>query len=282
MAKQTGYAGKKTGKRKMADSADKLKLYEEAVQMPSHEVGFFEQAFAEARDRKPISLAEDFCGTFAVSCEWVKSDEQRSAIGIDTCETTLQWGRDNNLSQLTSQQKSRVQLIQQDVRAEAPGDVDIVAAQNFSFYFFKKRKELLDYFSIARSRLVDDGVMVIDMMGGAECRIEGLSHTQVIREGKDGFKYTWKQESYNPITSDARCTISFQFADGSRINDAFVYRWRIWTIAEVREILREVGFQNVYVYWAVEDFGDSGEPGWRRREKAPSDASWTCYLVALK
>ena len=272
----------KTNKRKLAESADKLKLYEEAVQMPDHEVRFFLQAFAEARDRAAHSLAEDFCGTAAVSCQWVKSDERRTAVGIDTCEQTLQWGRENNLAALNASQQSRVTLLQQDVRDQPPGKFDILAAQNFSFYFFKERKELLDYFRIALERLADDGIMVIDMMGGAECRIEGLSHTQVIREGKDGFKYQWKQVSYNPITSDATCTISFSFPDGSRLNDAFVYRWRIWTIAEVREILREVGFKNTYVYWAVEDDFGADEPGWRRREKAPSDASWTCYLVSLK
>ncbi|NND99971.1 MAG: class I SAM-dependent methyltransferase [Pirellulaceae bacterium] len=263
--------------------ADKLALYETSVQMPDHEVAFFEQAYRDVRQRKPLSLCEDFCGTFAVSCQWVRSNENRTAIGIDTCETTLQWGRAHNLSRLSDEQQKRITLLQQDVRNAISQRVDILAAQNFSFYFFRTRGELIDYFRKAITKLTDDGIMVIDMMGGAECRIEGLSHTQSIGEGKDGFKYQWKQVSYNPITSDACCSISFSFPDGSRIRDAFVYHWRLWGIAEVREILAEVGFSETHVYWAIDDEFDSDrDGGWERRHSAPSDASWTCYLVAVR
>ena len=253
--------------------------------MPEHEVEFFEKAYRDARNRNPVSLGEDFCGTFAVSCQWVKSDTKRTAVGIDTCSETLEWGRNNNLSTLSGEQRERVTLLQEDVRVAKTSPTDILAVQNFSFYFFKTRKELIDYFSGAMKRINDDGIMVLDMMGGAECRIEGLSHNQKIREGKDGFNYIWKQVSYNPINSDACCSISFTFADGSRMNDAFVYHWRIWTIAEVREILDEIGFRETFVYWAVDEENldlDSGQLAWERRERAPSDASWTCYLVAVK
>tara|TARA_R110002049_G_scaffold285698_4_gene466924 strand:+ start:30774 stop:31613 length:840 start_codon:yes stop_codon:yes gene_type:complete len=273
----------KPPKQTMAARADKHKLYEISVQMPEHEVDFFLQAYAETRGGEPWTLGEDFCGTFAVSCQWVRSNKKRTAIGYDNCGETLQWGRDNNLSRLSKEQQNRVTLYQQDVRERSGPKLDVLAAQNFSFWFFKTRKEVLQYFTVALSNLADDGIMVIDMMGGAECRTEGLIHTQTIQEGKEGFKYQWKQVSYNPITSDACCSISFIFADGSRLNDAFVYRWRLWTIVEVREILAEVGFRDTHVYWAVDgdlDFDRDG--GWQRREKAPSDASWTCYLVALK
>ena len=55
----------------MAEGADKFDLYQKSVQHPDHEVEFFEQAYREAFDRKPWSLREDFCGTFAVCCQWV-------------------------------------------------------------------------------------------------------------------------------------------------------------------------------------------------------------------
>ena len=48
-------------------------------------------------------------------------------------------------------------------------------------------------------------------------------------------------------------------------------------------MLSEAGFAATHVYWAVEDeVGPDGYGRWERREKAPSDASWTCYLVAVK
>lgn len=268
----------KSAKRTMAGIADKFKLYEESVQFPEHDVDFFIQAYSEARKAKPCTLREDFCGTFAVSCQWVKSDKKRTAIGVDLCPTTLQWGRDNNLSKLDAEQQERVTLKEQDVRQKNGPPVDILAAQNFSFWVFKTRQEVIDYFKIALSNLAEHGIMVIDMMGGAECRTEGLTHKQTIREGKDGFKYQWKQISFNPINSDARFSISFLFPDGSRLNDAFVYDFRLWTIVEVREMLVEAGFSMTHVYWAV-DLDHDG--AWQRREQAPSDASWTCYLVAL-
>jgi hypothetical protein len=273
----------KLAKRTMADLADKWKLYEESVQMPDHEVAVFNQVYNDAHKRKPYTLGEDFCGTFAVSCQWVKSDKKRTSIAIDSCPTTLQWGRDHNLSKLSDEQQKRVTLKAQDVRKENSPQVDILAAQNFSFWFLKTRHEVIEYFKVAMSRLAEQGIMVIDMMGGSECRIEGMTHNQTIRKGKDGFKYEWKQVSYNPINSDACCSISFTFPDGSRLKDAFVYRWRLWTIVEVREMLIDAGFGSTHVYWAVEEDVDSeGYGRWERREEAPSDASWTCYLVALK
>ena len=94
---------RKSGKPSMADKADKFRLYEQSVQMPDHEVKFLEQAYRDARGRAPVSLEEDFCGTFVVSCQWVKSDQRRTAVAVDTCQETLQWGRDNNLTKLVDQ-----------------------------------------------------------------------------------------------------------------------------------------------------------------------------------
>lgn len=247
--------------------------------MPDHEVRFFEQAYREARGQSPTSLREDFCGTFAVSCQWVKSDQRRTAIAVDICEETLQWGRDNNLSTLDGGQQNRVTLRLQDARSADSDNVDVLASQNFSFWILKQRSQVLDYFRAARSNLAKNGVMVLDMFGGAECRMEGLSHQTTIREGNDGFRYEWTQVSFNPINSDLCCSIGFSFPDGSRLRDAFVYHWRLWTIAEVREMLDEAGFAGSHVYWAIES---EEEFGWRRRKTAPSDASWTCYVVALK
>ncbi len=199
----------KSAKQTMADLADKFMLYEASVQLPDHDVDFFIQAYRDAGKRKPYTLREDFCGTFAVSCQWVKSDKNRTAIGIDSCPTTLQWGRDNNLSKLDAEQQRRVTLKAQDVRKKISPQVDIVAAQNFSFWVFKTRHEVIEYFKTALSNLADHGIMVIDMMGGAECRTEGLIHKQTIKEGKDGFSYHWKQVSFNPINSD--CLLFDQF-----------------------------------------------------------------------
>ena len=273
----------KSKKRKtLAERADKFICYQKSVQSPDHEVEFFEQAFRDAYRRKPLSLREDFCGTFAVCCEWVKSSSKRSAIGVDLCSETLQWGRDHNFAKLSDSQQSRVRLIEQDVRKRNRPQVDILAAQNFSFWIFKTRSEVVEYFKAARANLKSEGIMVMDMMGGGDCYLEGNVDKRTIKKGKKGFKYHWKQVSYNPITHDASFSISFRFNDKSKLENAFEYHWRFWTIAEVREMLAEAGFSESHVYWEGEDKDGEGNDEFTRQENAESSQCWIAYIIALK
>jgi hypothetical protein len=273
----------KAVKRSLAAAADKFDLYQQSVQTPEHEVEFFEQAYREAYNRKPYSLREDFCGTFAVCCQWVASDRRRTAVGVDLCPETLQWGRDHNLAKLKPKQRQRVRLLMQDVRQTNTEPADVLAAQNFSFWIFKTRGEVVAYFKSAFENLAHRGVMVMDMMGGGECYSENHTDKRTIKKGKKGFAYHWKQESFNPITADASFSISFKFPDGSKLKRAFEYHWRFWTIPEVREMLIEAGFRESHVYWERENEEDPElDGGWYRCGAADSDPSWICYIVAIK
>ena len=184
----------------LAAQADKYTCYQQSVQEPSHEVEFFDLAFNDAFGRKAVRLREDFCGTFAVCCEWVKSSENRSALGIDLDPEPLAWGKAHNLTPLSPAQQKRIRLREQDVRRRNRPAADIVAAQNFSFWLFKTRADLRDYFKTARANLADQGLLVMDMMGGGDCYIEGHTDKRTIKKGKRGYKYFWHQESYNPVT----------------------------------------------------------------------------------
>ncbi|MEE9403318.1 MAG: class I SAM-dependent methyltransferase [Algisphaera sp.] len=271
-------------KKTLADKADKYLCYQKSVQEPSHEVAFFEQAYADFnRNKKPRHLREDFCGTFAVCCEWVKGHGERTALGVDLDPEPLAWGKAHNLSKLNENQQPRVRLLEQDVRKHNRPAADILAAQNFSFWLFKTREEVIEYFKIARSNLAPGGIMVTDMMGGGECYEEDHKDVRTIKKGKKGFKYIWTQETFNPINHDASFSISFKFKDGSRIAPAFEYHWRFWSLPEVRELMLEAGFSAAHVYWEVDYETGDGETGeWERREDAPSDPSWVCYLVGVK
>ncbi|MCH1440792.1 MAG: hypothetical protein L7W43_14110, partial [Rubripirellula sp.] len=97
----------KSGKPTMASVADRFDCYQKSVQTPDHEVVFFEQAYRDAYGSAPTDLREDFCGTFAICCDWVASKSKRTAIGVDLCSETLQWGRDNNLAKLKKSQQKR-------------------------------------------------------------------------------------------------------------------------------------------------------------------------------
>lgn len=265
-----------------AELADRFVCYQESVQAPDHEVEFFEQAFQEAYDRRPFTLREDFCGTFAVCCEWVKSKKNRVAVGVDLCGDTLQWGREHNLSELSKKEKQRLTLVQDDVRSRSERPVDILAAQNFSFWIFKTRREVVEYLKIARSNLNPEGIMILDMMGGGACYKEGQVDKRKIGKGKKSFRYEWEQASFDPITRDASFYIHFKFRDGSRMDRAFEYHWRFWTVPEVREMLDEAGFSESHVYWELEDADGEDTGEWERKESVANSSAWLCYIVAMK
>jgi len=80
--RRTTATGKTTRNGTLASQADKYTLYQQAVQEPDHEVEFFDRVYRARHKRLPKVLREDFCGTFAVCCEWVKKPG-RVAIGVD-------------------------------------------------------------------------------------------------------------------------------------------------------------------------------------------------------
>lgn len=273
---------RKKSKETLAEKADKYKCYLKSVQSPEHEVEFFDQAFMEVFGRKPVTLREDFCGTFAVCCEWVKLGDQRTATAVDLDVEPLDWGRQHNYSRLSQQQQSRIRILEQDVRKHNRPRVDVLAAQNFSFWIFKTRPELLEYFRLARSNMADEAVMVMDMMGGGDCYSEGVVDKRVIKKGKKGFNYHWEQGRFNPVNHDADFSISFKFKDGSKLKRAFHYQWRFWTIPEVRELLQEAGFRDTHVYWELEDKDGEDTGEWERGDDVPSNPSWISYIVAIR
>lgn len=273
-------AGKKRGRKPtLASQADRYALYQQAVQAPDFEVDFFIKAFRREYKRRPTILREDFCGTHAVCCEWVKRRRDHVAIGVDIDPEPLNWGIQHNQSKLTEEQRSRIILQQADVRTSDGPKADVLAAENFSYWVFKTRPELREYFKIARRNLRKEGIMVLDLMGGPETMTENL---QDVRRHR-GFKYVWDQARLNPINHDCTYHIHFRFPDGSELTKAFTYNWRFWTIPEVREVLLEAGFRRVDVYWEGTD-PDTGKGNdiYGIATSAPQDLSWIAYMVAVK
>ncbi len=269
----------------IAATADKYALYQTCVQEPDVEAEFFNTTYKKFFKRAPTVLREDFCGTFAICCEWAKK-RGRTAYGVDLDPEPLDWGREHNLSKIKPGQQERVHLLQDDVRTVAEEKADVLAAQNFSFWYFKTREEVLNYFKIAFANLNDEGIMIMDMMGGPECFEEGhkdrrnYSGKPIGMKGK--FTYVWEQARFNPINHDSDFYISFEFKDGSKLKHAFHYHWRFWMLPEVRELLAEAGFAESHVFWEDEDEDGEGTGDYNIREEADSDPSWIAYLVAVK
>lgn len=260
----------------MADTADKHVLYEQSVQNVDAEVEFLEDAYHSIRGRRPALLREDFCGTAAAACRWVSGNRRHRAIAVDIDPEVLGWGENHNASKLTAAQRKRLELIEGDVRHVKTPKVDILAAFNFSYWCFKERAVLLDYFRRARQSLTDDGLFFIDVFGGAE------SFNECREKAKyKNFTYVWEQESYEPISGDYVCHIHFRFKDGSKLKRAFSYHWRLWTLPELRDLLSEAGFSRVNVYWEGED--DEGEANgeYSLVERGANDPAWITYVVAV-
>ena len=262
----------------MAEQADRHLLYQQSVQEVEAEIDFVCETWNTLRDRRAVLLREDFCGTAATSCEWVRRDTQNAAMGIDLDPEVLRWGRSNNLARLELEQRERIHLLQDNVQNIRPEAADIILAMNFSYYLFLSRGELREYFRNARAGLVDDGIFFLDAYGGYEAPMEIIEPRDC-----DGFTYIWEQATFNPINSHMDCLIHFEFPDQSRLDSAFSYHWRLWTLPEIKEILEEAGFEQVDIYWEGTDVeNNEGNGIFEPAETGDADPGWICYIVAQK
>lgn len=261
----------------MADRSDLLELYEAAVHDPRAEVDFLRSTYSALRGRQPLRFREDFSGPASAACEWVRRGPRCHAIGVDIEPSVLEWGRLHRVSRLSPAARRRVSLVKADVLRVRTAPVDVIAALNFSYWVFKSRPQLRRYFRNARSALKRDGLLVLDAFGGYEAFREMEEYTPYRR-----FTYVWDQAVYRPVTGELQCHIHFRFPDGSKIDRAFSYDWRLWTLPEVRELLLEAGFRRVTVYWEGDDGEGGGNGEFSPEPLGDADATWIAYIVAEK
>ncbi len=272
---------KKSSKPTLAEKADRHRLYELSVQCPEAEIDFVDKTYKMLRGRKAHLLREDFCGTASVCCEWVKRRKTNRAIGVDLDPHVLAWGMEHRVGALPEQQEKRITLIESDVvkaKTEAP---DIISAMNFSYWLLRERSVLKRYLRNTYRALKDDGVLFLDCYGGYDSHREIEEDREIDDGGKD-FTYIWDQAEFDPINHRVLCHIHFAFPDGSRLDKAFSYEWRLWTLPELRDLLSECGFERVTVYW--QGWDEDGEPDgeFTPVETGEADAGWICYITAEK
>ncbi len=264
-------AGKLTSR-----NADVHWLYEQSVQNAEVEVEFISRVFKREFGRQPTFLREDFCGTALLCSEWVKANSANTALGVDLDGPTLAWGTVNNIIPL-GDRASAVTLLQDDVRNVTSPQADVLAATNFSWWGFKTRPELAEYLRGVYANLKDQGMLMMDCYGGPEAQVPQLEERE-----QDGFDYVWDQDTFNPITNEIRCKIHFQFPAGSKLKNAFRYDWRLWSLPETCDLLKEVGFRKTVVYWEGTD--KDGEPNgvFRLSRKGDLAPAWVAYILAFR
>lgn len=264
-----------TKPRLTAANADKFDLYERSVQYPEADCDFFDRVYRKANGVLPSTLREDFCGTAFLSCSWVGRRPGNRAIGVDLHGPTLAYGKRKHVAPL-GEARRRVRLLQANVLDVHAPKVDVLAAMNFSFLVFKTREELLWYFTTARRSVHRRGLFVLDLYGGPEAWTEQKEETDY-----GDFLYVWDQHACNPVTHDVVNYIHFRFPGGGGVlRRAFTYRWRLWTIAEIREILALAGFRESVVYWEGTARDGTGNGIFRPTKKGDNSQSWVIYIVA--
>lgn len=269
----------------LGTSLDRHSLYEAAVQNVEADIEFIERTFRKKRGREPLRLREDFCGTASLACRWVGGGRDRLAWGVDLHGPTLDWGRRHRLTPM-GDDAARVSLARADVRSFHGPEVDVVVALNFSYFVFRQRPDLLDYFRSARRSLRRDGSLVLDVFGGTGA-MEPLRESSRIPAGTEpdgrrrpAFTYVWEQLSFNPVDHRLRCRIRFRGAGSRGDRAAFHYDWRLWSIPEIREVLEEAGFASSEVFvegWDDEAWESDGV--FRRKTRFENQEGWLAYIV---
>ena len=272
-------SGKKKKDKKKGElpEFDKYWYYNKSVQSADVDVVFFRDTYKEMRGRLPKTFREDFCGTFKLSCEWVKLDESFESVGIDLDQEPIDYGTKNYLPELKDNQQSRVRLQNANVLDSGLPKADVIAACNFSYQIFKERETLKNYFANCLKTLNDDGVFIMDIFGGSQCYEPNEEETE-----HDGFSYFWDQDSWDPVTNEAQFYIHFKRKGEKKRREVFSYDWRMYSIPELKDILKEAGFKNTYIYWEGTDDDGEGDGEFKRVTKGEDCESWIAYLVSEK
>lgn len=254
----------------------KYKLYEKSVQNHMADIEFIEEEFLTLRKRKPLTLREDFGGTGAMACDWVKRGKERQAWAIDLDPEPVEYGKKNHYSKLKGEEGERMSYVMGNVLENRDFKSDVVVGFNFSYFIFKKRQDLLTYFKKAYEGLKDDGIFFVDIFGGTECFQEIVEETEF-----DKHSYFWDCDRYNPLSNEVLYYIHFK-KDGVKYEKAFTYDWRHWSVQEVKELMEEAGFSKVLTYWEGEDDDGDGDGVFKVSEEEENCESWVIYIAGLK
>ena len=249
-----------------------LDLYRLAVQHPLAEVAFVEHVWAHdhGEDSEPMLLREDFAGTCAVAHAWVRSDPDRQAMAIELDEPTAAWAAKRF-------EDDDLHIVEADVMAVDEPAVDVTLALNFSVMIYHSEAALLHYLAHALAGLHAGGLLILDVFGGQGVEESSVQSRRIEPDegGFSAFTYHWEQRGRDVVTGRIDCRIHFELDDGPRLDDAFVYDWRLWSPGQIIDLARQAGFADASLWWS-----DPTEPGRHAPvQEVPGDQDWVGYVV---
>lgn len=258
--------------------SDKYRLYEGSVQNHEVDIEFVSREFKKVYKRIPLTFREDFGGTGAMACDWVKQSKNHKAWAIDLDSEPISYGIENHYSRLNEDEQKRMKYVEGNVLDSHGFKADVICAFNFSYFIFKKRADLVNYFKKVRKGLNEEGCFFVDIFGGTEAREELVEETE-----HEDHTYYWDCDKYNPITEEVLYHIHFKKHDnGVKYENVFTYDWRMWSIGEIRDIMEDAGFSQIITYWEGEDGEGGGNGEFFRTSEAENCESWVTYLCAVK
>lgn len=274
---------------------DRHDLYEACVQNPP----VLAALLRRLHGNHPERLAEDFCGTAALSRAWVRraaGDSQAHAVCLDADPLVIGEARARAGADPTVD-PARMEFVISDAMSAptpgAPGDgADVISVANFSIGEIHERSSLVRYLTGARLRLREGGVFVCDTYGGESAwrtgavrrvhhlRIDGDVPSAEPASRSTRIHYTWEQRAADPFTARVVNALHFRVEVGGEIvqehTDAFVYHWRVWSVPELRDAMRESGFATTAFTTDLEPQLAPGAP--LQRTGADSDAFAACVV----
>jgi ubiquinone/menaquinone biosynthesis C-methylase UbiE len=257
----------------------KYHLYEESVQCHESDIDFLNQEFKKEFGKPPLVLREDFGGSGAMAVDWVRQSTKHYAYAIDLDSEPMEYGKQFHLSKIAPEHQQRMEYIQGNVLDSYNFKSDVIVAFNFSYFIFKKRKDLLEYFKKVRRELNEQGAFFIDLFGG-----ENSQEVLVEETEHDNHTYYWDCESFDPINNHCHYKIHFKtHEDGKKYENVFSYDWRLWSLPELKDILEDAGFSKVVTYWEEDDEEEEGEGNgvFYRTESEENCESWITYIMAI-
>lgn len=250
----------------------KYALYELAAQAPGEMARFLHAVHGRA----PRVLREDFSGTGAICRAWASLVAGGEAIAVDADPEPL----------LALKGVPGVRTVRKDV-LKAGDTADIICAINFPVGYWHTREALVRYLAHARACLNRRGVFVCDTYGGVHAFTPGRLEQILTGPAGEEVEYTWQQREANPLTGRVVDAMHFRVREPGRaratvVRDAFVYDWRLWSIAEIRDAMRDAGFRTTEVYDRLGDAVDEcGRVSVRPVEDpAELDDDYVVYIAA--
>lgn len=255
---------------------EKYDFYERSVQNAESEVEFMQDEYKRIFKKNPVLFREDFCGTGAISCEWVKQDKKREAYGIDLDPEPLAMGHERHFSKLKPTEQKRMHYRKENVLKTKTPKVHVICAFNFSYFIFKSRKDLVKYFKSVRKSLKSDGVFFLDIFGGPESQ-------KLVTDVKKlkNLTYYWECQQFNPITHECLFAIHFRDSKGKKHSNVFTYEWRFWTLPEIHDALKEAGFGRTLTFWEGDDDEGSGNGIFTESADGENCDAWVAYVGAI-